>query len=179
MRTERGFTLIELIISIVVLGVLAATGAPVLMASIQAYASSEQTVETIDKLRLTSERLARELREASKATITYNNSSTTPTITFTRVDYLVSGSTVTSNSYTVTLTGDISNSKITIAYGSNSATLTDQLSAVSFTFYNSSGTALSGAIASGTSPSSMDMEIVLTSNGQNFRQRTRVAFQNT
>ena len=177
MRRTKGFTLIELITAIVVISIIAAAGAPVLVNSVRAYNSTLNVVMTLDKLRYASERMAHEFREASRATL--NMSTTAPQ--FTKIDYLISGTTITSTSYGITLFGDTSTGLVTISYSGGTATratLTDQLSSTAnplkFTYYDQNGATTTSA----ASVRYVDIQLILRANGQDYSERTRVAIRN-
>jgi MSHA biogenesis protein MshO len=179
MRRHSGFTLIELIASIVVLGIISAAGAPVLVRSVQAYNSTLNTVTTLDKLRYATDRIAREIREStynsSTSTSSLNMSTTAPS--FTKVDYLISGTTISSTTYTVLVS--TSGSNVNISYtpsgGSDTvAVLTDQLSSLQFAYYDNAGTSTTLA----TAVHYVEIRLTLTANGQSYSSRTRVALRN-
>lgn len=60
----KGFTLIELIMTIVLLGIIAAVIAPVIQYSVEIYAAERSRAALVQKGRLALERIAREVREA-------------------------------------------------------------------------------------------------------------------
>jgi MSHA biogenesis protein MshO len=181
MRRSSGFTLIELIATIVVLGIIAAAGAPVLVRSIQAYNSTLNSVTTLDKVRYATDRLAREIREStySAGTSSLNMSTTAPS--FTKVDYLISGTTITSTTYTVLISS--SGSNVNIAYTpsggtTTTAVLTDQLSSTAgslqFAYYDQTGATTTLA----TAVHYVEIRLTLAGNGQDYSARTRVALRN-
>ncbi len=63
-RVNRGFTLIEVIMTIIILGILAGVLAPLIVSAINAYRDSAARNELTARGRLAIERLARELRRA-------------------------------------------------------------------------------------------------------------------
>jgi prepilin-type N-terminal cleavage/methylation domain-containing protein len=63
----RGFTLIELIIVTVIMGIMATALVPLTVNSLRAYRETVEDVEVIDKLRYATERLAREVRQVQYA----------------------------------------------------------------------------------------------------------------
>lgn len=60
--TARGFTLIELVMVIIILGIIATTLAPVIQQNVTAFTDTRSRTELIAKGRLALQRLARELR---------------------------------------------------------------------------------------------------------------------
>lgn len=60
---RAGFTLIELIATLVILGILAAAVAPMLSTGVRAYNATHASLSTLNKLRYATERMVREIRE--------------------------------------------------------------------------------------------------------------------
>ncbi len=75
METVRGFTLIELVISTVVIGIMAMALSPLMLSSLNAYDNTLGNLVLLDKLRYATERLAREIRGVQYA----SNTSTSTT----------------------------------------------------------------------------------------------------
>ncbi len=73
MLKARGYTLIEMIIVTVVIGIMAAVLSPLMVSSLTANERTQGDVVVLDKLRYATERLAREIRE-----VQYASSITTP-----------------------------------------------------------------------------------------------------
>lgn len=65
-RAYAGFTLIELIATLVVLGILAAASAPMLSSGVRAYDATHASLLTLNKLRYATERIVREVREVRR-----------------------------------------------------------------------------------------------------------------
>ena len=95
---QQGFTLIELIISLVILALVGSVAGYGLVNGTLAFSSSADAVHTHGKLRYASERMAREIREIRRNTVTpaqYDISTmTASTLAFTKRD----GTGVTLNS---------------------------------------------------------------------------------
>ncbi len=66
----RGFTLIELVIVTVLVGIMATALVPLATSSLRAYRSTVDDVAVLDKLRYTTERLSREIRSIQYASNT-------------------------------------------------------------------------------------------------------------
>lgn len=62
---QRGFTLIEMVMTIVLLGIIAAVLAPILSTTIGGFHAARTRSDLTDQARLVMERLTREIREAS------------------------------------------------------------------------------------------------------------------
>lgn len=63
-KRNNGFTLIELVMTIVLLGIIGGVLAPVIQSSIEIYAAERSRAALVQKGRLALERIAREVREA-------------------------------------------------------------------------------------------------------------------
>ena len=167
-RRQRGFTLIEMIIVMIMLSLLGAAAGYGLTGGVLAFTSSADSVHTLANLRYASERMARELREIRRDPVTpavYDISTMNAgTLAFTKSD----GTGVTLSS-TPPL--------VTLAYTSPSvtATLTDQVSTLAFAYYQADGvTAASG----NGDVAFIEFELVLTRAGNSYPQQTRVALRN-
>jgi prepilin-type N-terminal cleavage/methylation domain-containing protein len=68
MRRLEGFSLVELVMVIVILGILAAFVGPVLFNAMRSYQGIQTGVETQAKMRYAIERISRELREIRRQT---------------------------------------------------------------------------------------------------------------
>ena len=75
-RHERGFTLIELVVLIVVLSALGMIGAPILKATYTCYVAERDALAVDSQAQVAMDRMAREIRMVDPATITTFTSST-------------------------------------------------------------------------------------------------------
>ncbi len=165
---RRGFTLIELVIGISVLGLLAAVAAPYLSNGARAYNGTQAALYTVGNLRYTSERITRELRDIDNnggvfAIATPVNTSGNA-ITFTKAD----GVTVSLSAVPPLL----QISYDTLAAGAK-FTLSDQLSSLTLSYYRSDGLPASTP----ADVAYIEFEVVLD-NGNRYAQRGRVALRN-
>lgn len=165
-RASAGFSLVELIVSIVVLGVLAAVTAPIFSSSLRVYVESDAHLTTLGKARYTTERIARELREVqyNAGTNSYFFAAMGPNnMTFTKQD----GTTVTLS---------VAGSNVNMGYTPPGvmAPLTDELSALSFTYRTATG----AAGASAATVASVDVSLSLSNRGATHTQRVRVGLRN-
>lgn len=163
----RGFTLIEMTMVIVILGVLAAAAAPLLTNSFRAYETNQTNLVTLSKLRYATERIARELREVRFNGTNYQIGTMTATVlSFTKND---AASTV------VTITG--APPLVTLQYSTPAmtATLSDQVASLQFDYCdinNTCGVALANVAY-------VDVVLTLTDpNSGAAVQRTRIALRN-
>jgi len=167
-RQQTGYTLIEMIIAIVILGLLGAAAGYGLQNGALAFVNTTDAVHTLGKLRPASERLAREIREIRRDPLTpavYDIATmNTTTLTFTRAD----GTGVTLSS---------APPLVTLAYSAPTGihTLTDTVSSLTFAYYQADG--VTPATGSGD-VAFVEFELVLSQNGNTYPQRTRVALRN-
>lgn len=174
---QRGYSLLELVMVIVMVGLIGTTIASLLSGGVGAFNSGREAVDTLSKLRLTSERLARELRTVRRDPVTPANFdflSRTPTsVQFRRLEN--DGTTVTT---VTTVTIDTSGSTLRLAYSTPAGTytLSDRLGSLTLSYLQQNGTA---AATSNADIAFVDIALSLTdANGNNYPQRTRVALRN-
>lgn len=163
----RGFTLIEMTMVIVILGVLAAASAPLLTNSFQAYETSQTNLVTLSKLRYATERMAREVREVAFDGTNYQITMGASTLSFTKND---TAGTV------VTITG--APPLVTLQYSTPamSATLTDQVTSLQFQYCDIADSCVGVTTAT---VAYIDVALTLTDpNSGAAVQRTRIALRN-
>lgn len=165
---QQGFTLIELVISLVILGLVGSVAGYGLVNGTLAFSSSADAVHIHGKLRYASERMAREIREIRRNTVTptqYDISTmTATTLAFTKRD----GTGVTLNS-TPPL--------VTLAYSTpaGTPTLSDEVSNLTISYLQADGvTTATGS----TDVAFVEFELVLSRAGNSYPQRGRVALRN-
>lgn len=170
--SARGFTLIEAVLGIVLLGILAMAAMPVITGGITAYATTTTSLNTLSKLRYATERMAREVREVRRSTVTpadYDiitniSTGTSTSLVFTKSD----GNQVSLN---------LSGANVTLAYSTPavSSTLTDQASGLTFRYYQNDGTTAASSVSN---VAFVDIQLDLVESGNTISQRTRVALRN-
>ncbi len=165
---QNGFTLIEMVMTMVIVGLLGAAGGYALTNGTLAFVHSVDAVHTIGKLRIAGKRMEREIREVRRDLGTpalYDISTmNATTLTFIKTD----GTTVTLNS---------APPLATLAYSNPAGTytLTDEVSALTFAYYQADG----ATAATGNSDVAyIEVELVLTRDGNLYPQRTRAALRN-
>lgn len=173
-QLQGGYSLLELVMVIVMIGLIGTTIASLLSGGVGAFNSGREAVDTLSKLRLTSERLARELRTVRRDPVTPTNFdflSRTPTsVQFQRLEN--DGTTVT------TVTVDTSGTNLRLAYSTPAGahTLTDQLSVITFSYLQQDGITVS---VSNTDIAFVDLSLsLIDANGNSYPQRTRIALRN-
>jgi len=171
---QRGYSLLELVMVIVMIGVIGTTIASLLSGGVGAFNAGREAVDTLSELRITSERVARELRTVRRDPVTpanFNFIARTPTsVQFRRLEN--DGTTVT------TVTIDTSGTNLRLAYTTPAGTftLTDQLGGLTLTYLQQNGTT---AATSNADIAFVDIDLSLTdASGNSYPQRTRVALRN-
>ena len=167
LQLNRGFTLVELVITIVLIGILSAVGSTMISDSFTTTRSVNSSQGIAGQARYVIERIGREIRETkylSDKTYAITPTSATKLI-FTK-----------SNDVTVTINN--SGANLTLGYSSpaTTSTLTNQVGSFAVTYYD-----VSGAITNSNSAIRF-VQISLTlrdpTSGQSIAQRTRVALRN-
>jgi len=166
-RRSTGFTLIELIMVIVLVGILAGATVPLLVTSFRAYETNQTNYVTLSKLRYATERVAREIRDIQYTGGAYAIVMGASTLQFTKND--AAGTVVT-----ITATPPL----VTLQYSTPamSATLTDQVAGLQFEYFdiNNSNVGVTSA-----NVAYVDVDLTLTDpNSGAAQQRTRIAMRN-
>ncbi len=167
-RNQAGFTLLEMIIALVVLGLLGAAAGYGLVGGTLAFSNTADSVHVLGNLRYASERMAREIREVRRDPVTPANydisTMNATTLAFTRTD----GITVTLNAAPPV---------VTLAYSApaGTPTLTDDVGSLAFSYLQQDGaTTATGA----GDVAFVEFDLVLNHNGNSYPQRSRVALRN-
>lgn len=174
-KQQGGFTLIEMVMVLVILGILGVTLSSLLSTGVGAFMAGNEVVDTMSKLRLSSERIARELRTVRRDPATpanYDFLSRTPTsVQFRRLEN--DDITVT----TVTIGSSGANLQLTYDTLAGTYTLSDQLNGFALRYLQQDG-----VLEAGTNDALVafvDVELSLTDdNGNLYPQHTRVALRN-
>ncbi|MHB8453799.1 MAG: prepilin-type N-terminal cleavage/methylation domain-containing protein [Acidiferrobacterales bacterium] len=165
----RGFSLIEMVVSIVLLGVLAAAAIPVLTSGINTFQATTASIDSLSKLRYATERMVREIREVRRNPGNPANydiaTMTATTLVFTKTD-----------GNTVTITASLPNVMLGYAIPAASAVLTDQLTGLTFNYYQIDDVT---AATSTANIAFVQLTLTMTSTGGgSFTQRAQVALRN-
>ena len=167
-RQQGGFTLLEMIIAVVVLGLLGAAAGYGLVGGTLAFSNTAEAVQTLGKLRYASERMAREIREIRRDPVTpavYDISSmTAATLSFTKSD-----------GTTVTLAGAPPLATLAYSAPAGTHTLTDEVGSLAFSYLQADGTT---AATGNADVAFVELELVLTRSGNSYPQRTRISLRN-
>ena len=172
-HTQSGFTLVEMVMVILVVGMLVITLGMMLTTGVRAFDEGRKVIDTLSSLRLTTERLTRELRTVQRNATTPTDfdflSKTATNVQFRRLEN--DGTTVT----TVTITASPPN--LTLSYNTpvGSYLLTNQLGSLALSYLRADST----VTASNTDVAFVVIDLSLTdSNGNSYPQRSRVALRN-
>ena len=127
-RASRGFTLMELVVTIVLLGILGAVGSSMVGNTMNTAYHTTHNHASASQARYAAERVAREIREMAYLVSGYHITSMTATnLAFTKED----GTSVTIAS---------SGGNLTMSYGGTTSTLTNQVSAFALVYLDQLGT---------------------------------------
>ena len=163
---QRGFTLMELVISILVLGILGATAAYGIQNGVIAFQATEEALDSLGKLRYATERVSRELREIRRDPLDSSRyditTLATDTIEFVKQD----GTEVTLASAGGTLTLEYDDP-------SGAQVLTNQLNAFTLIYLDADG----NVTADPAQVAFIDVQITLSDASGNLPQRSRVALR--
>lgn len=165
---QSGFTMIEMIVSLVILSVLGATAGTGLIGGVRAFSAGSDDLQTLGKLRYASERMAREIREIRRDSANPDNfdiaAMNATTLRFTR-----------GNGTTVTLIADPP--VISLAYGvpAGTWTLADEVGSMEFAYYQNDGSSIA---TSNANVAFVEFNLELSRDGKAFPQRTRIALRN-
>src|SRR4051812_8951409 len=160
---SNGYTLIELVIVIMIIGILAAFVAPILTETVSSYDTSARNVEILAKMRYATERRAREIHQVRKDitnTANYDISTMTATkLVFTRPD----GNHITLDTASLATEGALGYSSPAVT-----ATLTDSVTSFTFTYCQINGTTCAtstGATVDKTSVAFIQIDMTLAGSG--------------
>jgi prepilin-type N-terminal cleavage/methylation domain-containing protein len=188
LQRDSGFTLIELVISIVLLGILAAVGSSMIVDSFTTSRMVNAEIASESQARYALERLAREIRE-----IKYASSSTTPTTSCsdgTTDKYCIATNTTTKLIFTngagVTVTIDTliinfnsSNMNLRLTYSTDNViqTLCTNVSLFTLAYYMKDGVT-TASVTSDVRFVGITLTRTDLTSGQGISQRIRVALRN-
>jgi prepilin-type N-terminal cleavage/methylation domain-containing protein len=167
MRRARGWTLVELIMVMVIMGIVAVFVAPILLNAVKAYDRTQRTVNTYAKMRYAMERMAREIaavRRSPADTTDFDIATMVAgTLTFTKED---------GTQVTLTLAG----TNLNLTYvGTGTGVLADRVSALGFSYFRNDGAT---AAANNTEVVFVQVSMTIGDGTTSYTSRTRVALRN-
>lgn len=167
MRRAAGWTLVELIMVMAIIGIVAVFIGPVLLNSVKAYDRTQATVNTYAKMRYAMERMAREIalvrRNPANTTAFDVSTMTAASFTFIKEDGVQ-----------VTLTSAGSNANLTYA-GTGTGLLADRVGALSFAYYRHDGAT---AAANATQLEYVEVSMTISDGATSYANRVRVSLRN-
>ena len=167
MRNARGWTLVEVIMVMVIIGILAAFIGPMLLNALNAYDRTQLTVNTYGKMRYAMERMAREIaavrRNAADTTDFDVTTMTAGTFAFFKED---------GTQVTITLAGTDLN--LTYA-GTGTGLLADGVGALAFAYYRADGATLA---VNAAQLAFVQVSMTISDGTTNYPNRVRVALRN-
>lgn len=196
-RGSGGFTLIEMIISIVLLGLLATVGSSMISDSFTTSHVVDAGQASSNKARYTLERLAREIRE-----VKYASSKTSPATYCDTANTITDRYCITTTGWTashlqfvrtiggtdVTVTIDYSNPNLTLGYTYSShppadvsANLSSQATSFSLNYLDATNTATTDVSSGASGIRFVQINLTVTdgTSQQSILQRTRIALRNS
>jgi prepilin-type N-terminal cleavage/methylation domain-containing protein len=166
MRRVEGFSLVELVMVIVILGILAAFVGPVLFNAMRSYQQIQTGVETQAKMRYAIERMSRELREIRRqvtdASFLDITSMTASSMAFFKTD----GTQVVLN---------VVGNQVNLAYSTLAGMLTDQVGSFSLAYFQGNASTVAATAAS---ISFVHISMTLSEGTNLFPARVRVDLKN-
>ena len=160
LSNEKAFTLIEVIVSLVLVGIIAAVAGFGLVKISQGYIFAKQNSETVQKAQIAMARIAKELEVATSI-------STTSLPTATSITYTRPVSTGTTTTNTITISGGL----VTISMsGNTNNTLMNNIvtasSSFTYNYYDTAGTPQQTTTPTAANvPNIYRIDIALTLNG--------------
>jgi prepilin-type N-terminal cleavage/methylation domain-containing protein len=166
MRRVEGFSLVELVMVIVILGILAAFVGPVLFNAMRSYDRGQSATLTQAKMRYAIERMSRELREVRRQT----TDATFPDITSMTASSLAFFKT----DGTRVVLSAVGN-QINLSYSTLTGMLTDQVGSLSLAYFQQNATTVAATAAS---ISFVQISLALSEGTNLFSARVRVDLKN-
>lgn len=166
MSAARGWTLVELIMVMVIVGLLAIFIGPMLINAVKAYDRTQITINTYAKMRYAMERMTREIaavrRNPADTTALHVSTMTATNLQFFKEDGTEVG--ITTAGSTVTLT----------YVGTGTGTLSDAVTALAFNYYRHDGAT---AAANATELEFVEIALTVTDGTTSYANRQRVALR--
>jgi prepilin-type N-terminal cleavage/methylation domain-containing protein len=167
MQSARGWSLVELVVVILVLGMLAAFIGPLLVSALTAYDMTSGTVSTYAKMRYAMERMEREMRDIRRSpadTTKYDINA--GTLSATNFDFVKWDGTAVKI--------DLNGTNVRITYGATAGTLADKASLLEIKYYRHDGTTETAAV---NNIEFVQIRMTLTDKANSYTSRVRVSLR--
>jgi prepilin-type N-terminal cleavage/methylation domain-containing protein len=167
MQSARGWSLVELVVVILVLGMLAAFIGPVLVSALTAYDMTSGTVSAYAKMRYAMERMEREMRDIRRSpadTTKYDINA--GTLSATNFDFVKWDGTAVKI--------DLNGTNVRITYGATAGTLADKASLLEIKYYRHDGTTETAAV---NNIEFVQIRMTLTDKANSYTSRVRVGLR--
>jgi type II secretory pathway pseudopilin PulG len=167
MPRARGWSLIELILILTIVGMLAIFIGPLLLGSVSAYDMTTGTVSTYAKMRYAMERMAREIRDIRRNTTdTTKFDINAATLSATNFDFVKWDGTAVKI--------DLNATNVRLTYGATTGTLADRASLLEMKYYRHDGTTETAAV---NNIEFVQIRMTLTDKANSYTSRVRVALR--
>jgi len=165
MKKEKGFTLIEVIIVIIVVGIISVIIGSMLLGVVKAWTFKFNRNDILWDGRLAINRITREIREVRNTTSVITASSS-------QFRFINTGN--------VNITYSLSSTNLNRTENGTTNLLASNVSALTFTYYNASGTSIPAPTVSpsATNIRRVRISLTLTKNGQNVYLRSDSSTKN-
>jgi prepilin-type N-terminal cleavage/methylation domain-containing protein len=167
MQSARGWSLVELVVVILVLGMLAAFIGPLLVSALTAYDMTSGTVSTYAKMRYAMERMEREMRDIRRSPAdTTKFDINAGTLSATNFDFVKWDGTVVKI--------DLNGTNVQISYGATVGTLADKASLLEMKYYRHDGTTETALV---NNIEFVQIRMTLTDKANSYTSRVRVSLR--
>lgn len=157
MRKKAGFTLIEFIMVIVILGIMAGVGLPLMAEISQAWLLHKDTREIAESARIAIDRMMRDIRRAVSIT-----SADTANLQFTDIDISV-------------ITFDISSTTLRRTEAAATNALADNVDSLSFTYYDDSDAQIATPVVTPSDIKRIEVDLTFSLGDTQFNIRSQVS----
>lgn len=179
---QRGYTLVELVLVIILIGIMAGMLVPLAAGAVRAHQTTQLRLVSQDMLRYAVERIARELREVSYDPATgfslVGTLTATPAseVTFQRLYYDSAGTASALATIALLQSGSDLGMSDSRYPSLGTQVLCDQVAAFQLTWLDEAGSAL--ATPTATTVHAVEITLTLNSAGYGLSQSTRVQLRN-
>jgi prepilin-type N-terminal cleavage/methylation domain-containing protein len=169
-RVARGFTMVEAIATLAVLGVLASVSANLIYAATTAYRDAATKAQLADEVSVAMNRIVRRLTSVDR--------DTTASVVAPRISSVTPTSIAWNGNYSLTLT---SGQLLLVENGSTSRVLLDNVTAFSVSAYDESNAALAGTLSGAATQPVRRLQVQVTAQRSGVAQtiRTKVFIRAT